>query len=165
MEVSFLHSRSWRELSALPRGGAVLFLLIGLVFLATGVGLTLEHVRFKQKAIRSTGTVVELVPRQGSEGGQLWAPVIRFYDPGSGEEIEFTSRIASSPPAYAIGGVVVVLHPPGQPHLARADGFMEWLLDLVFVVLGAVFSSIGFLALYLHVRARQAPVPATTVVS
>jgi hypothetical protein len=83
MEVSFSHSRSWRELSALPRAGAVLFLLIGLVFLTVGVGLTFEHVRFRGEAIRSIGTVIDLEPRQGTEGGQLWAPVIRFRDPGS----------------------------------------------------------------------------------
>ena len=78
--------------------------IIGYIFFLVGVGLLTgtffayqSSSSFLDLAVKTEGTVVDMA-RSRSKHSTLYSPVIRFSSQ-QGQEIEFTSPVASNPPA------------------------------------------------------------------
>ena len=134
---------------------STVFLAIGISFL--GVGLWWSHVtqRFLARAQTVDGVVVALDPRQSSNTGTTYAPVVEFQPPGAPAQ-RYTESFASNPPSYTVGERVRVYYDPAQPSSARLNGFFSlWFGPLLFGGLGAVFALIGGVVLLLLQRRRR----------
>src|ERR1043165_1824273 len=71
--------------------------------------------------IRIRGEVIEL-QQIGNENHM--APVVAFPSPHGGiHRLEQT--VGQDPPRYAVGDIVEVIHPPGQPERALIASFLE----------------------------------------
>ena len=103
-----------------------LLLLSAIVPLGIGIWTYSSTTSFLEKAESTSGEVVELVERSGSEGGSLFTPRIRFED-HTGAVHEFTSSTASNPPQFHIDERVEVLYDPERPQDFRTtDWFSLW---------------------------------------
>ena len=112
--------------------------------------------RFLAGAATATGTVTELVRREGREQGDspTYAPTVRFRT-ARGQSVELVGTPSSNPPAYSVGDEVRVLYDAARPNQASIDGiFSLWGVALILGGLGAVFAAVGGFVLALHVRVR-----------
>lgn len=115
------------------RGLKLSFRIIGALILLSaipplGIGIwTYSNTKsFLDDAESTTGEVIELVERRGSEGGSVFAPKVRFQDQ-AGENYEVTSSSASSPPKYHVGEEIEILYNPERPQEFRTtDWFSLW---------------------------------------
>ncbi len=121
---------------------SIVFSLIGGIFVALSGYMYIKDLRFKQTAVTSTGTVVEYVQKNSSDG-YTYSPVVVFTDQ-QGKEVRFQSRVSSSYQSYVIGETVPVLYNPMQSSDAKIDGFITtggfWIL---FGGFGSIFFVIG----------------------
>ena len=73
----------------------------------------------------------------------------------SGNPVEFTGSVGSSPPAFDVGEPVAVLYDPAEPEEARIDSFFQlWFAALILGGIGLVFASIGGSGALAALRAR-----------
>lgn len=123
--------------------------IIGYIFFLVGVGLLTgtffayqSSSSFLDLAVKTEGTVVDMA-RSRSKHSTLYSPVIRFSSQ-QGQEIEFTSPVASNPPSYTTGEKVEVLYDPAKPQSAQIkDFFSLWGLAAILGGLGGIFFAIG----------------------
>jgi hypothetical protein len=133
-------------MSRAPRGvrlfGWAAF-LFGSVFVAVGIWMLVDGLRFRASANRAEGEVIRLEWSNGEGNSRSGAlPVVRYE--AQGRTVEFRSRVSSRPPAYRVGELVTVLYHPEDPENASVDTFLEqYLLPLVFGGPGLVFSGVG----------------------
>lgn len=117
-----------------PKVVAVVFSLIGLVFLMIGVGFVCSSYSLLSVAQRTEGTVIRLVGngRRGSV-----APVVEFFLEGNRRE--FQSWLSTSPPQFGVGEKVTVLYDPNDPQRASIESFVTlWLFSTIFGGIGVV---------------------------
>lgn len=130
----------------MKRGVIVIALVFGLLGLGMLVGAFFavsSTLSFRSIAKTADGVVVDLAQSRGDKGETMYKPVVRWKDPG-GRERTFTGSVASSPPSYSRGEKVSLRYDPANPESARLDSFTEnWLLPLIFGLLGSVFTAIG----------------------
>ena len=118
-----------------------LFTLVGLGMLAPGLWAGYQSWSFLQTAQAVPGTVIALQWSNDSDSSGA-RPVVRYEV--RGEPYEITGDVWSSPPAYAVGNIVQVLYPPGQPRAARLEsGFDFWFLPAFLGGMGALFTLVG----------------------
>jgi hypothetical protein len=130
----------------------VLSVVIPAVFLLCGIGLLIGGFvsvgrtrAFLRKAIETSGEVVDLLEEPPYESGEspTYRPVVSYVLPSS-RRIRFQSMVHSNPPEYAIGESVAILYEPDRPHEARIRSFTSlWLLGIILVGLGMIFSALG----------------------
>lgn len=125
------------------------FLLFGLLFFATGSGLTYRQRSLESRGLEAVGVVVGLAESQGSDGS-TYAPVVRFKT-SSGQSVEFTSSYYSSPPDYEVGQSVNVAYPTETPEKAVIKGDGQ-LLHSIFMLVGGVIVTIGSYLTYSSFR-------------
>jgi hypothetical protein len=131
-----------------------LFTILGLIGLIVA-GIILTHTRtFLESAIKTQGTVVDLVivksDHQNFSGGvqirsstHPYAPVVEFITT-DGRRYSFTSSIRTYPPAYDVGEKVSVLYDETNPNDASINSFFPlWASTIIFGSLGTLFSAIG----------------------
>ncbi|MBD2105499.1 DUF3592 domain-containing protein [Nodosilinea sp. FACHB-13] len=122
---------------------------IGYPFLLTGIGMlaatffTYTNTNtFLKDAIKTEGTVIELI-RSQSDDSVTYQPVVVFVSQ-EGEEIEFTSLSGSNPPSYSKGQAVEIFYLPDNPQKAEINGFFSlWGLPTILGALGSIFSTVG----------------------
>jgi hypothetical protein len=125
-----------------------LFLL--LLAIALGVAATcfyMSTAAFVRRASRASGTVIDLKPSSGSNGGQTFYAVFEFTD-ANGAKHQSTTSWASSPPDYSVGEHVTVLYTMNDSADARISGFASlWLSTIISGSISVVnlFFSIVFL--------------------
>lgn len=109
-----------------PRLAGGILLLAGFGLLAlTGV-IAHRQQRLFATTLRTTGTVVAVLPRHGSRESISYAPLVRYRTP-NGLELDFTSGSAASRARYHVGQTVPVVYPPLNPSQAEIDGWlMRW---------------------------------------
>lgn len=97
----------------------------------------------------ATGEVLALEPSSStsSSGRPTWFPIVSF-ETSDGTPVTFRHRTGSSPSLYAKGDKVRVTYLPDDPEKALlAEGFMNWLLPGILLLVGpvlAVISARGF---------------------
>lgn len=118
------------------------FTALGLALLAVAFFLYSSTNTFLNEAIKTEGTVIELLSAR-SEQSHVYKPVVQFVDQ-NGQRIEFTSSSGSNPPAYFEGESVEVLYPANEPQRAKISSFFSlWGTATILAVLGTVFFLIG----------------------
>jgi hypothetical protein len=115
------------------------FTLSGLTFSAIAAWFYLQQSSLLPNTSSAQAVVIALAPRRSSEGGTLYAPIIRFSSQdGKNHEIETTT--ASSPPDYEVGERITVVYPNNQPEKAIIKGQNNFFI-IIFGLLG--FSELG----------------------
>ncbi len=129
--------------------GSVIFLL-GSHFFYTSY--TFVH---DPNTLKSTGTVVELVPQQSNSNGNYsttYAPKILFKK-ADGTEQTFQDTTSSNPPAYTVGESVSIIYNNNE---YKIDSFFgTYLFSVVFVGFGLLFGGIGFCGLVYGIHRRK----------
>lgn len=140
-----------RALYWIPR----IFAGVGFVLLLSASMVITSERRFVKSAVRTTGTVTDLDFSRDSDGGGAYFPIVAFTT-ANGEQQTFRSRSGRNPAAYRVGDRVDVLYPAGDPAGARTAGFFSLFIgSFVLSLLAGIFSSIGFIWLWLERRARK----------
>jgi hypothetical protein len=120
-----------------------IFLLIGLGLLGGAAYLALDTRADIARAETAAGTVIDLIGRRDSDGDTIYYPHVQYLT-RSGETVEFSGAVGSSPPAFEIGEAVSVLYDPVAPQEARIDTFFQlWFGALILGGIGLVFTLIG----------------------
>jgi hypothetical protein len=124
--------------SVLP--AVLIFVAIGAVFIAIGVGMRWQSHRFAHSAARAQGEVIDLVQRWGRyatdtlQSSRLH-PVVR-YRTASGQVVQFESALGTQPSLWRRGQTVTVLYDPAHPERAEIDTRARGVLQLAFIGLG-----------------------------
>ncbi|TXT37503.1 MAG: hypothetical protein FD138_645 [Planctomycetota bacterium] len=119
-----------------PKVVAVVFSLIGSVFLMIGAGFGWSSYSLLAVAQRADGTVIRLVHQGGGKRSGS-APVVEFHLDGNRHE--FRSWLSTSPPQFDVGDKVTVLYDPTDPQRARIESFVTlWLFPTIFSGIGVV---------------------------
>jgi hypothetical protein len=152
--------RALRSHSHARRGPTFLlgiFLLIGLGLLGAAVLLVVDTRNDIARADKADGTVIDLLGERDSDGDTIYYPRVRYVT-RSGNPVEFTGSVGSSPPAFDVGEPVSVLYDPAEPEKARIDSFVQlWFPALILGVLGLVCAGIGGGGTLAALRARTRP--------
>lgn len=131
-----------------------IFLLIGLGQLGGATFLVVDTRSDIARADKADGTVIDLIGERDSDGDMMYYPRVRYVT-RSGNPVEFTAAVGSSPPAFDIGEPVGVLYDPAEPEEARIDSFFQlWFAALVLGGIGLVFATIGGGGALVAFRAR-----------
>ncbi len=127
------------------RNSALVFLGIGLLFLAIAAGAFLYGAWFRINAQKVDGVVTDVVLTAYAEGN-AYCPVIRYSVLG-GASYTHHSDICSWPAAYEQGQHVTLYVDRADPdHVQLNDFFSTWFLTLLFIFLGAIFGGVGLWA-------------------
>lgn len=133
----------------------LIFGSVGLLFAGLGGWFYVSDQQMAKNASRTSGTVIALDRRRGSEGGSTYAPVVEWTD-REGTRHEFTSSTSSNPAAFDRGESVTVMYDPAKPGQAKIDSFgQRFLLPLIFVGMGSVFAIIGGVMVFLFLRRKK----------
>lgn len=120
-----------------------IFLLIGLGLLGGAGYLVLDTRGDIARAETAAGSVIDLIGERDSDGGTVYYPRVRYVT-RSGETVEFTAAVGSSPPSFDVGEEVSVLYDPAAPEEARIDTFFQlWFGAVILGGIGLVFTLIG----------------------
>lgn len=131
----------------------VLFMMAGMALFTILVFVEIDHQDFAERALLTTGFVVDLREVDGSEGS-TYMPVIEFAAQ-NGEVYRIEASYSSSPPRFAIGDAVEVLYPPEVPYngrLAVDNSIFTNVMYMVLIGVAIVLDLIGFAALIAWVR-------------
>jgi hypothetical protein len=141
-----LQGRALRSHGRAQKGPTFLFgifLLIGLGLLGGAAFLVIDTRSDIARADTAAGTVIDLIGERDSDGDTIYYPRVRYVT-RSGNSVEFTGSVGSSPAAFDVGEPVVVLYDPAQPEEGRIDSFFQlWFAALILGVIGLVFAAIG----------------------
>ena len=149
-------------------GRRVGYVLMGIVFLVAGLGLTAwGYLNVKNKFdgsafVKTEGTVLRMREVESNENtGVTWAPVIKFTDRAGNEHV-FESTVSSDPPAYKVGDKVPILYPEGKPKDVFIDSFMEkWFTPIMLGVAGLIMFIVSFWMIFTGIR-RNKPSPVSS---
>lgn len=96
----------------------------------------------------ANATVVSMKPMQDGDGSSInYAPVFTFTA-GDGQSYTVASDTGTNPPGFSVGQHVSVLYERNLPGRARIASFAQlWLFPVVFGVLGAMTSAVGYFLL------------------
>lgn len=127
---------------------------VGIFMIALGAFFYFRTKSFSEKAQETKGTVTELAYEEDSEGSGYYT--IFQFTTISGQVIEKTGNIRSSPPAHQVGEVIDVLYDPANPNDARIKKtsslyFVPMLLGgmgIVFFCLGIFIFVLGLFGLF-----------------
>jgi hypothetical protein len=133
-----------------------IFLLFGLLFFAIGSGLTYRQRTFEKQGIEAQGVVVGLQENRDSDGS-TYTTVVQFKT-ASGQSVEFVSSYSSSPPAYEVGELVIVIYQSQEQEHAIIMGDGQ-LLHVIFMLVGGVIVTIGSYLMYSTLRDLTALTP------
>ena len=131
------------------------FLVPGVLMLIVGFGLAFKQFSFRQKALRADGLVIGNRAYDDSDNGRTYRPEVE-YTGSDGLRHTFVSGVVSSPPSFKQGDRVKVLYSPDRPDDVAIDTFFQqWFGTLMSGSLGAVFTSVGGIPLYLRVKREK----------
>ena len=127
----------------LARNFWYLFLIPGLLMLATGLTLGLRAAAFQLASTCTQGTVINNHYRSTGEHNGSYYPEVRFSTP-DGRTRQFTGRVGESPAAFDEGTQVPVLYNAGLPEEAVIATFsQQYLTPLVAMAFGLVLTLSG----------------------
>ncbi len=130
--------------------------LMGVIFLAVGVGIGIDSLRFRADSVVTTGTVVDVEqsescheerdrddPDYGRETcSTVYQPTVTFRTE-SGREVTFQSNVGTSRQPE-IGSKIPVRYRPDSPESARVDeAATSLVLPGVFTLVGVVLLGVG----------------------
>jgi hypothetical protein len=131
------------------RGGAVeiVFLLVGLVFVAFGVLVVLSEARLRRGAVAVRGEVVGFSKGEGGASGSACFHTVAEYAGPDGQVRYVEGAVGSSAPLNPVGDAVTVLVHQGDPDSATIKSSLSYVLGVVLALMGLV-SCIVFFAVF-----------------
>ncbi|WP_028799950.1 DUF3592 domain-containing protein [Streptomyces sp. 142MFCol3.1] len=117
-------------------------LTVGVVFLGLGVyGLRRAGV-LRRTGVTVEGRIVRHDVRRNDEGGTFYHPVAAWTT-GDGRDCAYSSRLGrgSVRAGFGVGAVVTVRYDPTDPRRFAIQGWDTAAVDLLFTVLGSVFTA------------------------
>jgi hypothetical protein len=134
-----------------------IFFVIGLGLLGGAGYLVLDTRNDIARAETADGIVIDLVGERDSDGDTIYYPHVRYVT-RSGEAVEFTTAVGSSPPGFDVGERVSVLYDPAAPEEARIDTFFQLRFGaLILGGIGFVFTLIGAGGSFVVLLSRAKP--------
>lgn len=118
--------------------GAVFF-MIGSIFLGVGLFLYFCEADVEERGIGTEATVVKMV-RSESHKSHAYFPVVRFRDT---QNVEHTVKSSYSASDLSVGDKVRLRYLPESPQEIAIEDDASGLLNIAFIVLGAVAELIG----------------------
>lgn len=145
---------------------ALLVVLFGLIFAATGGGLTFYAYTFSKTAIPTSGVVVDMEVSWSSSGSSsnssspTYKPTISFFDQ-NGTAQRAQTFLSSSGYNYPMGTKLNILYNPDKPSSLRIDSwFAVWGFGLIFLVIGVFIMAGGAIFAIFAKRRKEEPLPA-----
>ena len=120
-------------------------ILVGLGLSVAGVTLASFQVTLQLYGIETTGRVIQLHASSSinASGQASYQPEVEFIT-AAGESVRFTHRTGERPAAYAIDETVTLTYLSDSPTQALInEGFMNWLLPGVLLLIGPTLLVIG----------------------
>jgi len=112
----------------------IVFTSIGALFLIVAISVFISKRNFMKRAVKTQGKVVY--------AGQT--ATIAFLD-ANNNEVEFSPNLKCNPPCYELNEIVDVYYDKDNVDDVMISGFTsQYLLVLIFGILGTIFFSIGF---------------------
>lgn len=137
---------------------AVIFIVLGLFFVGIAFYMYTDQTAFLAVSKTASGTVISNVSHSDDDG-YTYSPVVSFTTK-EGELKQFESNNASEPPAYHVGEKIEVLYDPANPDHAQINNFFEsWLGCIILGFIGAMFSIVGFIAIFFRGTAANQNIP------
>ncbi len=128
--------------------GAAVLLAGGLAMAIGGLWVGRDSAQFLEAATRAQGVVLALIEKRGVKGPAMDHAIVRFSPTETGPDIVFASKAGLWPSPFAVGDIVTVAYPPGDPEAAEIESFWTlWLLPVVMVAFGLLCSWIGWYGL------------------
>lgn len=155
-----------RDFIFLSRMLGLVALLAALVPGSIGIWFYARTSSFLARTVTAEGTVVELLPQEGTDG-TMYQTVFEYRD-ASGIVHRQTPAWSSNPPAYAIGQAVEVVYDPNDPANGKINSFWNlWLGAFVCGVIAVFPLAIGLFFIWLvpFVIRRLWPKPAEPAVA
>ena len=139
--------KNWNRISKWMMALSLVFIVMGGIF---GV----RTYQFLERAVKTDGTIVELVERRSDEGDILYAPVFTYTDAGGNTHKIFSST-ASYPPIGDVGDKIVILYDPEDPGRAKENRFFSlWGLATVMSGVG-IFDFIVFFVIAFFTKKKM----------
>ena len=114
----------------------ILFLLVGLVFVAFGVAVVLAEARARQGAWAVPGEVIGFSTGQsGASGASFYYPVAEYVGL-DGRKRYLEGSVGSSSPLDAVGDAVTVLVQPDDPEKAVLKSSLTYVLGAALALMG-----------------------------
>jgi len=122
----------------------ILFLLVGLIFVAFGLLALAAEVRTRRGACEVRGEVVGFSTVEGgASGGRYFHPVAQYAGlDGVTRYIE--GSVGSSSPLESVGDAVTVLARPDDPESAAIKSSLSYILGVVIVLMGFASCTVFF---------------------
>ena len=138
-----------------PWSGIILTVL-GLAFALFAAFSFWSDQALRRDGTRAEGTVISLVASDLTDQEAGYAPLVQWTDE-QGQQRELQGSVASNPPSYAPGDVVMILYDPGNMESARIETSAPFSLGVfLFGALGLVFTLLGLSSVVPFLRNRNA---------
>ncbi len=132
----------------------LVFFLIGLAVLASGIFSVLKIRRQIADSVKATGTVINFGRKTG-KSGYVYCPQVAFAD-ANGNRIEFQSEFGTQPPSYTIGQQVRVVYQKSDSRQAEIDSLATlWLAPGCMLAFAVVFTALGLVLFVLGIFIQQ----------
>ena len=119
-----------------------IFLLVGLALMIVAGFFAYSSQEKSDTYVRVEGQVIDF-HQSSSDDSYTYYPIVE-YTGNDGNTYTFRGSVGSSPRAYDINEVVLVMHPEGSPEKGELNDFTSlWLFPLIFGGMGFVFFAIG----------------------
>ncbi len=146
------------------RWSGIFIILLGLIFIASGGGLSYSSYKFARTAVSTSGVVthveVNWSSNSSSSGGSpspTYKPTISFFDK-SGLPQSAQTYLSSSAYDYPIGTKLRILYTPEDPSHMRLDHwFALWGFGLIFLGVGIIMFIGGVAFLKVSKKVKDQP--------
>jgi hypothetical protein len=136
-----------------------IFAFVGLVFLLVGFGMSLHTLRFQNRAVSSTGKIIDFKEHwvrgeRSSISHRAYSPVVRFQT-REGKEITFEGSTGFGS-GFKLEDKVRVLYDPQDPSHAEIDTFgSRWVVPALSTGIGTISFLLGFSMIWFPWRSRK----------
>jgi len=124
----------------------ILFLFVGLAFLAVGVAVVVSEARARRGTVPVPGEVVGFSNAKSAAGAPSYRAVASYVGP-DGRTRYVESSVGSSAPLASVGDSVTVLVRPEEPEHAALQSPLSYVIGAAIAAMGAV-SCVVFFAVF-----------------
>ena len=122
----------------------IAFFLFGLVFFVIGIFLAVMSIKFHTIAQETTGIITSITTYYDSDDDLRHRVYVRYTADGR----EYDGEYGSYHSGMMEGQTVIVFYDPANPRIIRSK--TSFVRDIVFMLFGAVFGSIGLIPLVIR---------------
>ncbi len=127
-------------------GMEIIFLLVGLLFIAVGAIITLFEVRARHGTTPLLARVIGFsTGRSNTPNSPSFHSVAHYVGP-NGRDYYLERAVGSSAPLYAVGDSVTVLVNPAQPEKAVLKSALSFFIGIALALMGLAFVIVFWLA-------------------